>query len=67
VAAALLAAADGRPEAADAALAGAVSTFRAHALPWEEAEALRLWGRHADAADRYRGRPPRRPSADPLR
>jgi DNA-binding SARP family transcriptional activator/energy-coupling factor transporter ATP-binding protein EcfA2 len=54
VAAGLLAAADGRHADAEAALAGALSTFRAHALPWEEAEALRLWGRHADAADRYR-------------
>jgi DNA-binding SARP family transcriptional activator/energy-coupling factor transporter ATP-binding protein EcfA2 len=54
VAAGLLAAADGRHADAEATLAGALSTFRAHALPWEEAEALRLWGRHADAADRYR-------------
>lgn len=54
VAAGLLAAADGRHADADAALAAALSTFRAHALPWEEAEALRLRGRHADAADRYR-------------
>jgi hypothetical protein len=49
VAAGLLAAADGRSEEAAAALAAAVSTFRAYALPWEEAEALRLLGRSAGA------------------
>jgi DNA-binding SARP family transcriptional activator/ATP/maltotriose-dependent transcriptional regulator MalT len=61
VAAGLVAAADGRAEEAAAALTAAVSTFRAHALPWEEGEALRLWGRtsrasdrHADAVDLYR-------------
>jgi hypothetical protein len=54
VAAGLLAAADGRPEDADAALTGAMATFRAYELPWEEGEALRLWSRRADAADLYR-------------
>jgi hypothetical protein len=53
VAAGLVAAADGRPEEAAAALTAAVSSFRAHALPWEEGEALRLWGRTARASDRH--------------
>jgi DNA-binding SARP family transcriptional activator len=45
LAAAVLAGVDGRAGQADTAFAAAVSAFRAHHLPWDEAEAHCLWAR----------------------
>jgi hypothetical protein len=50
----MLAVAEGRSAAAEEAAAAAVATFRAHALPWEEAEAHSLRGRTAAATGLYR-------------
>jgi DNA-binding CsgD family transcriptional regulator len=40
-----LAAAEGRPEESERQLGRAVEIFRRVSLPWDQAEALRLWGR----------------------
>jgi ATP/maltotriose-dependent transcriptional regulator MalT len=52
LAAGALAAAEGRSQEADGAFARAVEVFRRVVLPWDEAEALKLWGRYLLQAHR---------------